>query len=54
MKLNHLRYVLSAAEQGSFRRAAASLNIQQSTISRRVRELEERLGAPLFDREAQG
>lgn len=54
MKLNHLRYVLSAAEQGSFRRAAASLNIQQSTISRRVRELEDRLGAPLFEREAAG
>lgn len=54
MKLNHLRYVLSAAEEGSFRRAAASLNIQQSTISRRVRELEDRLGTTLFKREAGG
>lgn len=54
LKLNQLRYVLSAAEQGSFRRAAAALNIQQSTISRRIRELEDRLGAALFERDAAG
>lgn len=54
LKLNQLRYVLSAAEQGSFRRAAAALNIQQSTVSRRIRELEDRLGAALFERDAAG
>jgi DNA-binding transcriptional LysR family regulator len=54
IKHNQLRYVLSAAEQGSFRRAAAALNLQQSTISRRVRELEDRLGAAIFERDATG
>lgn len=54
LKLNQLRYVLSAAEQGSFRRAAAALNIQQSTVSRRIRELEDRLGAQIFERHAAG
>lgn len=54
LKLNQLRYVLSAAEQGSFRRAAAALNIQQSTVSRRIRELEDRLGAAIFERDAAG
>lgn len=49
-----MRYVLGAAEHGSFRRAAGALNVQQSTISRRVRELEDRLGAAIFERGAAG
>ncbi|TIQ71647.1 MAG: LysR family transcriptional regulator [Mesorhizobium sp.] len=44
------RYALAAAEYGSFRRAAAALNIQQSTVSRGVRSLEHRVGAELFER----
>jgi DNA-binding transcriptional LysR family regulator len=35
---------------GSFRAAAARLNLSQPTISMRVRELERHLGATLFDR----
>jgi len=54
IKLHHLRYVIGAAEHGSFRRAAGALNVQQSTISRRVRELEDRLGASIFERGAAG
>lgn len=50
IKLHHLRYVIGAAEHGSFRRAAGALAVQQSTISRRVRELEDRLGASIFER----
>jgi len=50
IKLRHVRYVLAAAEFNSFRRAAAALNIEQSTISRRIRDLESRLGAPVFER----
>lgn len=50
IKLHHLRYVVGAAEHGSFRRAAGALNVQQSTISRRVCELEGRLGASIFER----
>lgn len=54
IKLHQLRYVVSAAEHGSFRRAASSLEIQQSTISRRVRELEDRLGVSIFERGPSG
>lgn len=52
--LHHLRYVLAAAECGGFRRAARRLGVQQSALSRRIRELEERLGAPIFARSPHG
>jgi DNA-binding transcriptional LysR family regulator len=52
--LHHLRYILAAAEHGGFRRAARRLGVQQSAVSRRIQELEERLGAPLFQRGPQG
>lgn len=48
------QYVLAAAQHGSFRRAAASLNVQQSTISRAVGRLEARLGGRLFERSHTG
>ncbi len=44
------QYALTSAEHGSFRRAAAALNLQQSTVSRGVRNLEHRIGAELFER----
>lgn len=50
----HLRYVAAAAEHRSFRRAAAALNIAQPTLSKRIRELEVRLGVLLFERSAGG
>jgi DNA-binding transcriptional LysR family regulator len=40
------------ARSGSFNAAAHHLNTAQSTISKRVAELERRLGAPVFDRAA--
>ncbi|MBI1685165.1 LysR family transcriptional regulator [Caulobacter hibisci] len=52
--LHHLRYVLAAAEYGGFRRAARKLGVQQSAVSRRIKELEARLGAPIFERSLQG
>lgn len=50
LDLRLFRYALTAAEHGSFRRAAAALNIQQSTVSRGVRSLEDRVKAKLFER----
>ena len=41
---------LLVAECLSFRRAAAVLRIRQSTVSRRVRSLEDTLGVSLFER----
>ncbi len=49
-ELRHLRYVLAAAEQRSFRGAARSLCVEPSTISRRIRDLEDSIGAALFNR----
>ncbi|MFC4734829.1 LysR family transcriptional regulator [Salipiger abyssi] len=54
IEIRHLRYFLAAAEYGSFRKAAAVLDIQPSAISRRIRDLEDRLGASLFHRQSGG
>lgn len=54
MELRHLRYVLTAAEAGSFRAAARTLGVQQSAISRRIRDLEDEIGAALFVRSHAG
>lgn len=40
----------AAARLGSFTRAAAELNLTQGAVSRQVKDLEERLGLPLFER----
>lgn len=50
LDLRLFRYAMTAAEHGSFRRAAAALNVQQSTVSKGIRNLEHRLGATLFER----
>jgi DNA-binding transcriptional LysR family regulator len=44
MELRHLRYVLAAAETGSIRAAARLLKVEQSAISRRIRDLENEIG----------
>ena len=49
-QLDALRWI---ARLGSFRAAAARLNVSQPTVSMRVRELERLLGATLFDRSGQ-
>lgn len=54
MGISHLRYVVAAAEHCSFRRAAAALNITQPTLSKRIRDIEEWLGVPLFERSTCG
>ncbi|MDE2440858.1 MAG: LysR family transcriptional regulator, partial [Betaproteobacteria bacterium] len=54
MELRHIRYVVAAADHGSFRRAAAALGIQESAVSRRIRDLEDRLGTTFFIRSPGG
>ncbi len=49
-----LRTVIAAAEHGSFRRAAAALDVKQSTLSRRGRRLGDYLGVKLFERSSGG
>lgn len=54
IEFKHLRYVEAAERWGSFRKAAESLGLKQSNLSRRVRHLEERLGISLFERTSGG
>jgi DNA-binding transcriptional LysR family regulator len=53
-ELRHLRSFIAAAEHGSFRKAADGLQVQESAISRRIRDLEDQIGASLFIRHAGG
>ncbi|KAB2688493.1 LysR family transcriptional regulator [Brucella tritici] len=50
IEIRHLCYFVAAAEQGSFRKAGAELGVQESAISRSVRDLEYQVGASLFHR----
>ncbi|MGO4329110.1 LysR substrate-binding domain-containing protein [Cupriavidus sp. 2TAF22] len=50
MELRHLRYFEALAETLNFTRAAERVHVTQSTLSHQIRQLEEEIGQPLFDR----
>jgi DNA-binding transcriptional LysR family regulator len=54
VNLQHLRYATAAVDHGSFRRAAETLCIRQSTLSRCVRQLETSVGMTIFERSTGG
>lgn len=54
MELRQVRYFLAVAEHQNFRRAAESLHVAQSAVSKQVSDLEAKLGVKVFDRSASG
>ncbi|WP_330646951.1 LysR family transcriptional regulator [Thioclava sp. FTW29] len=49
-----IRYFVAVAREGQVSRAAKELNVSQSAVTTAIRQLEEIVGAPLFDRHAGG
>jgi LysR family transcriptional regulator, flagellar master operon regulator len=54
MDVEHARTFIAVMETASFSHAAERLFVTQSTVSARIRSLEERLGCRLFDRSKAG
>ena len=50
IELRDLRLALVTSQPRSLRQAAEALNIRQSTLSRRLHEIERQLGVVLFER----
>lgn len=50
VELQKIRWAVTVSQHRSLRQAAEALGVRQSTLSRRMRELEHHLGARLFDR----
>ncbi|AMB60220.1 LysR substrate-binding domain-containing protein [Microterricola viridarii] len=54
LKIRHLVLVTAVADEGTLVRAAESLHITQPVVTRGLREVEELLGVPLFERLPRG
>lgn len=54
MQLQQLRYLIAAAECGSFRAAAAKLYVSQSSLSVAIKDLEQETATTIFNRTSRG
>ncbi|MED4917752.1 LysR family transcriptional regulator [Geobacillus thermodenitrificans] len=50
--VKQLKYFVTIAEEGQITKAAQKLHIAQPPLSQQLKQLEEKLGVPLFDRKA--
>lgn len=51
LNFHHLRYFWLVAKEGHLTRVARRVRVSQSALSHQIRQLEDQLGEPLFDRE---
>ncbi|MET0542671.1 MAG: LysR family transcriptional regulator, partial [Variovorax sp.] len=54
MDWDNLRYFLELARSGTLQSAARRLEVDHTTVARRIQALEKQVGTPLFSREADG
>ena len=54
LRLQHLKWLVSLAETGSISEAARACFSTQPALSKWLKDLEESIGAPLFERHARG
>src|SRR5260370_41586925 len=54
LRLRHLQVLLSLARTGNLSQSAIALNTTQPALSKWLKELEEDVGLPLFERHARG
>ena len=54
MDITNIRTFLAVVETGSFVSAAERVHVTQSTVSMRIRSLEEQLGVKVFERNKSG
>ena len=50
MNTRHAQLVLAVVREGSFTAAAKSLFVTQPTLSQQIRQIEQQLGQPIFER----
>ena len=54
LSLRQIRYFIAAADAGQVSKAAKNLNVSQSVVTTAIKQLEETVGATLFDRHQSG